>query len=500
MHLQPRPVERFTARSALGLIAVGLGGAAFALLLLTVVVEWEPLRAVDSAVASALNDVVSGHPVLLSVLRVFTHLGGSPINWLIIAVVVGWLLIRRLPWLALYAVVTGAGAAFLSPAVKELVDRARPVVDIAVAAAPGRSFPSGHAFGSMVSYGLLLLVFLPVVPRRARVPVIAAAGALLVGVGFTRVALGVHYVSDVVAGWALGAAWLGVTAAAFRTARREAGLPVASTTEGLEPDAAPYLEPAPDAPPKPLAHPWHTAARLAVAWTLLFGVLVGAGLLITEVLVGTVVDRVDTAIVRWFASLRNAVLSPLMDLASQLGSTAVIVAVLAIAAPLSLATTRRWRPAIFLAVVMVGEVTLFVAVARLIGRPRPPVPHLGPELPPTSSFPSGHVAASIAMYGGIALLALAWSHGRRRWIGWIAVTWGVLAPVLVAAARLYRGVHFATDVLGSMLLTLPWLAVCWRLLDPGPQRALRAPGRTDDTVPVESRGAPAVQRGSKRWG
>jgi len=74
----------------------------------------------------------------------------------------------------------------------------------------------------------------------------------------------------------------------------------------------------------------------------------------------------------------------------------------------------------------------------------------------------------------------------------------VLAPVLVAAARLYRGVHFPTDVLGSMLLTLPWLAVCWRLLDPGPQRALRGPGRPDDTVPVESCGAPVVQHGSKR--
>ena len=59
--------------------------------------------------------------------------------------------------------VTGVGALLLDPSLKLLVGRLRPIVDVPVASAPGNSFPSGHALGSMVAYGALLLVFLPAV-------------------------------------------------------------------------------------------------------------------------------------------------------------------------------------------------------------------------------------------------------------------------------------------------------------------------------------------------
>src|SRR5262249_11541170 len=140
-----------------------------------------------------------------------------------------------------------------------------PVVDVPVASAPGNSFPSGHALGSIVAYGSLLLVFLPAVPRRLRRVAIAVAAAIVVLVGFTRVALGVHYVSDVLAGWLLGVAWLTVPASAFRLGRREAGQPMPPITEGLAPEADDDVTPAPDEH-RLLPHPFAGTAEILTGW------------------------------------------------------------------------------------------------------------------------------------------------------------------------------------------------------------------------------------------
>ncbi len=124
---------------------------------------------------------------------------------------------------------------------------------------------------------------------------------------------------------------------------------------------------------------------------------------------------------------------------------------------------RSWRPVLLLAVALCGEIVVFLTTASLIDRPRPAVPHLDAHLPPTSSFPSGHTAAAICLYGAIAAIVLA--HARGRWRGrWrglvIACAVGII--VVVAAARLYRGAHYPTDVLGSALFAVPWLVVTVR--------------------------------------
>ena len=106
-------------------------------------------------------------------------------------------LIRRRRRLARYVAVTGLGAATLSPLLKQLVDRLRPVVATPVATAGGPSFPSGHTLAVTVWVGVVLLVLLPVVPARYRRPAVGVGTALVVLVGLTRIALGVHFLSDV---------------------------------------------------------------------------------------------------------------------------------------------------------------------------------------------------------------------------------------------------------------------------------------------------------------
>lgn len=439
-----------------------IAAVAFGALLALVAAGWSPLLAVDRAVALEANEVLAGRPLLTDALAVVTALGGAPTSWLLLAGAAGYVLVRRRPRLALFVIVTGLGVLVLDPALKELVGRPRPVVPLPLATAPGNSFPSGHALGSFVTYATLVLLFLPAVPRKARRAVVAGAAAVVVAVGATRVALGVHYVSDVLGGWLLGTAWLGVTAAAFQARTGRLGQPL---REGLVPGAAQALAPAPGAGSREPGRGRQAVARLLAAWVLVLGVVVGAGLLVTEVLAGGPVDALEEQLVAEVVEERTPALNRLSSAAAMLGGTPFVVGSAVVVAPLVLALTRRWRPLLFLAATMVGEVTLFLAAGEVVGRPRPAVPHLDSPLPPTASFPSGHVSAAIAWYGALALLAR--PRLRAPWRQLIVAA-AVVAVILVAAARVYRGVHHPTDVLGSLLLAVPWLVVTARTLLPDP--------------------------------
>jgi undecaprenyl-diphosphatase len=91
---------------------------------------------------------------------------------------------------------------------------------------------------STIGYGSLLLAFLPLIPSRWRIP--AASGYVLIvaTIAFSRLALGVHFFSDVLGGFVLGLAWLAMATAAFSIWREERGKPPVEVTEGLEPEEA----------------------------------------------------------------------------------------------------------------------------------------------------------------------------------------------------------------------------------------------------------------------
>ncbi len=195
----------------------------------------------DTRGAASLHDWVHRTRFAVGWFKTATFLGAPP--WLWFLVIVGTLvLLRARIWrLALFLVLTTALGGILDTAVKVAVNRPRPSVLDPIISAHGKSFPSGHAMSSTVVYGALLLVFLPMVPRRWR-PAAIVATAVLVGlIGFSRLALGVHYMSDVVGGYVLGLAWLAASAAAFRIWRVERGRPPAAVSEGLEPEAAAEL-------------------------------------------------------------------------------------------------------------------------------------------------------------------------------------------------------------------------------------------------------------------
>ena len=163
------------------------------------------LGRIDQTFTDAL--VQSVPPAALRMFAVLTHFGDTiTLTLLCIAVSIA-LIARRERLLALGWVAAVAGNALLNTTLKQVFERARPVHADGWVAAPGYSFPSGHSSGSLVAYGMLAYLAVRVLPARWHLPAVLAAVALALSVGASRVFLRVHFASDVLAGFASGAAW-----------------------------------------------------------------------------------------------------------------------------------------------------------------------------------------------------------------------------------------------------------------------------------------------------
>ena len=231
------PEERYGLRVTLFALALLLAAIPFGLLLRQVQTNGSLVR-IDTSAARHLHDWVKGSDDLVGQLKLLTFFGSPVWFYLIVVPAVVWVWRRGHTRLAVFLVVTTLGGGLLDTLVKEAVGRPRPSLAEPVATARGKSFPSGHAMSSTVVYGSLLLVFLPVIGRRYRPVVLAGTVTFIAAIGFSRLALGVHYITDVLGGFVLGGGWLALSVAAFSTWRVERGRPPVAVEEGLEPEAA----------------------------------------------------------------------------------------------------------------------------------------------------------------------------------------------------------------------------------------------------------------------
>ena len=219
------------------------------------------------------------------------------------------------------------------------------------------------------------------------------------------------------------------------------------------------------------------AVRAFVPGLALFAAIVAVGFVITGPLRGL---EGENELNRWFQERRTATGESVTLLMSSMGNTEYVIGVAVLVALVVLWRTKAWWFAVVPLLAISLQSTFFVVAAWVVGRSRPNVERLDPT-PPTSSYPSGHVGASTALYISFALMV---TRIQNLLVRRVLITLCVLVPLAVSYARLYRGAHHLTDVLVGLVNGVVCALLAWRYLrrdahdTPATDAADRAQSRT----------------------
>jgi undecaprenyl-diphosphatase len=178
--------------------------------------------AVDRMVLGEAIDARSGPLTTLAI--AVTNAGSAAAMGVLAALVVLWLLRTSRLHDALFVGGTAAGASLVFTALKRLLDRDRPPLNNQLVGAANESLPSGHATMAVAVLGSLVVLLWAGRSTTARVAMVTAVALWVGAVGLTRIYLGVHWFSDVLAGWLVGGAWLALCAAVWTAHSRKRAL------------------------------------------------------------------------------------------------------------------------------------------------------------------------------------------------------------------------------------------------------------------------------------
>lgn len=188
--------------------------------------------------------------------------------------------------------------------------------------------------------------------------------------------------------------------------------------------------------------------RSAVGAVGVLALMVVSGLLVEFAVTRSSIGDADLSVTSWLADHRTGAMDAVATVGSSLADTFTVIGVI-VGAVTMLAAAGRFRHGLFLLVAVSTEFAAFLATSYLIGRDRPDVEPLG-EVPSTGSYPSGHVAVAIVLYGGLTVVAA--SISRRPGVGRIGCWITAVLALFVGLSRMYEGVHHPLDVLGGVLL------------------------------------------------
>jgi membrane-associated phospholipid phosphatase len=212
------PGQTLTSRAPVVPARLAVAGCALVVALLgwAVAAGFEPLLHLDQRVSEALYAGDDRSRLVEVLLQVATAPGLSVSRAVVLLPVLGWLVARRAWQTAAWVLVAAAGIGPLTTLLKDLVGRLRPQFADGGAVYQSLSYPSGHSSGTATLVTVLLVLAWPLLAPQARRTALALGVALVLLVGCSRMWLGVHFLSDVVGGWALGLGWTLLVALAFR--------------------------------------------------------------------------------------------------------------------------------------------------------------------------------------------------------------------------------------------------------------------------------------------
>ena len=197
----------------------------------------------------------------------------------------------------------------------------------------------------------------------------------------------------------------------------------------------------------------HPAAVFAIAllggFLLLAAASILLALLIVHVLAGDLgLAGEDASVVKTIVDERSGTLTTLSEIGSQVGGAPVLPIIVGLIG-LAAAAVKRWRLAAFAVFVLAAESATYRVTTLVVPRDRPDVRRLE-SLPVDASYPSGHTAASIAVYSGLVLLLTTrFTSSLSKALAW---TVAILLTTFVALSRMYRGMHHPLDVAGGVLV------------------------------------------------
>jgi len=228
-------------------------------------------------------------------------------------------------------------------------------------------------------------------------------------------------------------------------------------------DAAPTTTDSPTTRPDPdtvdragETKPWWKVPPLhkaQVGWLVLIWLaMTAAYVLVGEAIVHwwepSSAGKADERLSQWYADHRTDRLTHLAKIGSAFSNTETKVALLLVLCPLMLWMYRRWHDWAFITIGLIFEVTVFVTASKIVQRQRPHVEQL--DGAPTFSWPSGHIAACVVFYVGLATVVFCNTRSRLSRVVFTMIA--VVVPLIVINSRLYLGMHYITDVIGGVVL------------------------------------------------
>ena len=434
----------------IGLIMFLLGGIAFSALAYSVMPHG-PLVQWDMATAKTIHATAKNISSWIIEYILFGFFLGKEIIIMIGTILMIYFLYKRF-WREAAMVLVGlGGGSAIWYFLDHYFDRPRPTPLLKVLPLRDFSFPSGSALAAILCYGLLAYLLWPKLPSRFWKWFVAFLLTLLIiFVGLSGLFLGNLYVSDVVAGYALGLAWAGLIYTLMErffkgaTAREQENLSPIGASEGLRSPGL-FRE-------RPML-----GLILVIIGGLIFAAL-GYNLVVNGPLI-----QLDLSVYKQFladAKAAPAGLNEIMLFGFFLGKqlVQVIVAILIV----YFAYKRYWPELAMLIISSPLGSVLWNFIIAYFNRPRPP-DQTGLPITTIPTFPSGHAMSALICYGFLAYLLVP-KMPSRFWKWMLSLTtFGII--LFDGFSRVFQGNHYLTDVLAGYALGIAWAALVYTLIE-----------------------------------